>query len=505
VPADVPERAAPHGGPGRRGGDTPDALATLLADGRPEEVLARLDGPDGPPLDRLRGDPALAEMWVEAVRQVPAALAGARAGLVAVGRAHPGRTALAMRVSAALLRLAERRPADEPPLPEGPAADALAILEASPPGDGADAALRARHHGQRANALRMLGPARDAEARAALDAGLALTPDDGGLWADAALLHKWRGRWDEAFAAAERAADLLDAGRGVLWNLAIAATALGRGDRAADAWRALGLRARVNDAGMPIVEGADGQPLPPVDLRVPTRGSGHGLPRQDVPDRAMGFELLSVAPLSPCHGVVQSPSFRSAPVDWGDVVLWDGAPVGWLRSAGDAPPRPRFPLLEILRHSDDRRFRFLAVRPPAAPGPGGLRERVAAFQGALPADVIAFPFTETLERVAARVPVAGSVVARAERDGAEGGDDDEGPVIGKIVAPARVPLDVLAAGIPAAAAAAGLTVVVPELFEALGDARRAGKEHQAWRGLERRAHRRRSGGDSAAPEDGGDR
>ena len=61
---------------------------------------------------------------------------------------------------------------------------------------------------------------------------------------------------------------------------------------------------------------------------------------------------------------MQSPTFEDAPVDYGDVVLWDGAPVAEERVAvmGDAPRAlPVFPLLEILRRGEERRLRFVAA------------------------------------------------------------------------------------------------------------------------------------------------
>ncbi len=70
-----------------------------------------------------------------------------------------------------------------------------------------------------------------------------------------------------------------------------------------------------------------------------------------LPDKAVGFELVWIAPLSPCHGVVQSPTFRDAPIDYGDLVLWDGRSGRGARTSDEESVQV-FPLLEILRPGD---------------------------------------------------------------------------------------------------------------------------------------------------------
>ena len=37
-----------------------------------------------------------------------------------------------------------------------------------------------------------------------------------------------------------------------------------------------------------------------------------------------------------------------------------------------------------------------------------------------------------------------------------------------------------------------VSIALPELYEAIGDAKRAGQEHQAWRGIERKALRNKA-------------
>ena len=95
------------------------------------------------------------------------------------------------------------------------------------------------------NALRLCGPGRDAEAQEAFTRAIELDPERGEWWYDAGLLDKWRGRFDEGYAANEQARMRLGPERPVLWNLAICATALGKAEEAVEAWEEIGVpRAR---------------------------------------------------------------------------------------------------------------------------------------------------------------------------------------------------------------------------------------------------------------------
>jgi hypothetical protein len=233
--------------------------------------------------------------------------------------------------------------------------------------------------------------------------------------------------------------------------LAVCATALGEGKLALEAWDKLGLRGEVTSSGMPSVPG-----IPPMQVRVATLGEDVG--RNDpLPPNVVTFEVLWVSPLSPCHGVVQTPTVRKANVDFGDVVLWDGAPVRVHEV--DGRPVPVFPLLSILRPGDERRLRFVGMQKEAG--------MVQALAETLGDDVSAVVFDE---RVA---PDNGSRL-----------------FYGKLIVPAARDLrevrQALEAGLRAKS---GLTMAIPALYELLGDTPSAGKAHQAWAGIERVAEK----------------
>ena len=380
------------------------------------------------------------------------------ARIEAVAGAHRTDAEVQVAACAALLAVAGRRPMDAPALADGPAALALrlaeACLEASPP-----AALAPYLHINRANALRALGRDRDAEAREAYAAALAHPEAPGGWYVDLGVLHKWRGRWDSAADAFAEARARLGETRRVLWNQALVATARGRGAEAEAHWRALGFGAkRPADAAegrLPEVP-----ELPPLRLRVPAKASGLGAPAPGRGDDARSYEVVWVAPLTPGHGVVQSPTFEEAPVDYGDVVLWDGAPVAEERlgAAGEAPRAlPVFPLLEVLRPGEERRLRFVA-----AMGKGDL------------------------DALLAGLPDGCRIFAH------EG--EAEGLAYGKLIVPGGMGLGDVQGRLEAVLTARRtLRFAVPALYEAVADAKRAGLEHQAWRGIERRAGLRGGG------------
>ncbi|MDH5493171.1 MAG: tetratricopeptide repeat protein, partial [Myxococcales bacterium] len=193
-----------------------------------------------------------------------------------------------------------------------------------------------------ADALRLAGPEHDEQAEAAYAKALGLDPARGWWWFQWGLLHKARGRFAEALERTQRARALLGDLRPVIWNLAICATALGEGARALEAWRRLGLPAEPNArSGMPEIAG-----LPPCRVRVPMQARPPEARVAGAPGAAGPlFEVLWAQPLSPCHGVIQSGSWGEGGADWGDLVLWDGAPLPHT----DATMAPCFAMLARLR------------------------------------------------------------------------------------------------------------------------------------------------------------
>ncbi len=430
---------------------------------------------------QLGSDQTLAELALGLIREMGNGVAQ-RELLRELAGAWTTDWRLTLGAASLLLEQAGRRGMDEPPLREdGPAtwaAEALRrSLDALDDADRKDPDVAGNLNAMLGNAFRFCGPGKDAEAQDAFTRAIELDPERGEWWYDAGLLDKWRGRFDEGYAANEQARMRLGDQRPVLWNLAICATALGKAEEAVDIWEQLGVPARIDRSrGMPFVAN-----LPPMLLRVLSRTPATDATSQ-LPDRAVGFELVWIAPLSPCHGVVQSPTFRDAPIDYGDLVLWDGAPVAAHQtSAGE--PVPVFPLLEILRPGDERRWPFVALeREPGA---------VRSLEEPLPEGVRVFIQEERVEHHCAACE-AGEPHEHGPGSAAVLASTTSSLVRGKLIVPFAVKLDEFVAAWERAVKDRPMSIALPELYEAVGDAKQAGQEHQAWRGIEGKALRQKA-------------
>ena len=433
--------------------------------------------------NRLDSDRKLAELALSLIQQMGNAPAQ-REVLRGLAESWGTDWQLTLLAASLLIEQAGRRGMDEPTLTEdGPASWAARALQRSLDALGdaerKDADVAGHLYATLGNALRLCGPGRDDEAQEAFTRAIEIDPERGEWWYDAGLLDKWRGRFDEGYAANEQARMRMGPQRPVLWNLAICATALGKAEEAVEVWEEIGVPARLDRArDMPYVAG-----LPPMVLRVLSRTSpADGT--ASLPDKAVGFELVWTAPLSPCHGVVQSPTFGDAPIDYGDLVLWDGAPVAAHQvSAEEAVPV--FPLLEVLRPGDERRWAFVALeREP---------EALEGLEQALPEGTRVFV---QQERVGHHCPAceageahehqeAGSATATAAATA--------GLARGKVIVQRTQDLEAFRTAWEAATGVRALSVSLPALYEELGDSKRAGQEHQAWRGIEGKALRQKAG------------
>jgi hypothetical protein len=189
----------------------------------------------------------------------------------------------------------------------------------------------------------------------------------------------------------------------------------------------------------------------------------------------VAFEVLWVSPASPVHGVVQTAASREGAADYGDLILWDGTPVGIIEHEGRRVPR--FPLLHVLRKGDEHRFRFVALEQD----PGD----VLAFGEALPHGALLFAHHARVEMLCARC-ATGDHMRKHEHLKAE----PHRLVYGKIVVPRSVELRDFQVALKARLAEhSKVQLVMPGLLEALGETAAAGKAHQLWRGLERTAQK----------------
>ncbi len=318
------------------------------------------------------------------------------------------------------------------------------------------------------NAILRLRPDDEAGLQA-LERAVKLDPD--GPWLlDLVRLHKRARRFRAGLAVARNARKRHGPQKSVLVELAIVALGAGEPKEAAEALSELGLNVDDSaDDSLPFI--AD---LPILAVRVPSRAPEHGVMRMgDAAAETQGaFETVWVQPLSPMHGVVRSATFREAVTDFGDLVLFDVAPIAMVPRPGGGEHAPLLSFLMVLRAGDERRLRFLALEQ----SPGQVR---AVMEAA--ADCPVFFHAETVERVCARC-MAGETLVKHEHLPPE----DQRFAIGKLIVPASVDLAGVAAAIERAKAAQpGVLLAIPALYEQLGRTPEAGKHHKTWGAIER--------------------
>ncbi|MCB9540173.1 MAG: hypothetical protein H6704_28505 [Myxococcales bacterium] len=425
--------------------DTPlddDALARALLDrGRAQDLDGARALRDAH-ADRLKTAPQVAFAWLQILALARRDDEDVRAEAELILDAWPLEPRLVTLGAELLLDPIDGRPGDEPIPEDDPALPAAARLgvciEHLEPHERRDPEIGGRLLGTLGNALRQAGEAHTAAAEAALREAAAIGPAP--AWAfDLGLLLKHRGRFAEALEQFQAWAAASEPDAPILWNLGICATGAGEPEVAAQAWRQLGMQAQIGRAGH-----AEVQNLGRVKVRL--RGAdAEGEPR---------FEHVWVQPHSPCHGEVLNATLYDACADRADLVLWDGAPVGFVEHEGVRVPR--FPALARLAEGPLRGFAFRAEQP--APGV------VADLVEALGDGVEIVVFDETVERRCA-------ACIRGEGPHADHppAPPPEGPhrVHGKLCCP---PADVaeVAAALAVVAGAAGVRLAAPDLIAAAG-------------------------------------
>lgn len=310
-----------------------------------------------------------------------------------------------------------------------------------------------------AEALRHAGPARAQEAREAYEALRDAAPEKSSGWYNLGLVHKQRGRFAEGVAVNRRARALGDSSEAVLWNLGICATGAGDGEAALEAWRALGLQVELGEDGLPFMPR-----LGQVQVRLSTVGVAGW------EGTSPEYEHVWIERLSPCHGRVLSPTSGELSAEYGDLVLHDGAPIGYREWSGRRIPR--FPQLAVLRKGTDRIFRFAALQEEQG--------QVSALAEHLPEGCVVYPHTERLEVICRDcVRGRGRHAHRAEEM------RTHRQLFGKLVVPASVALpDFLQQLRAVLAAHPHLRLAAPALHTAAGDEVGARRAQQLWEDIE---------------------
>ena len=203
-----------------------------------------------------------------------------------------------------------------------------------------------------ATAARMMARQRDHLAESAHRRLLELEPDVGYRHYNYGLLLKTRGRFHEGMAANQRAASLAkEPSNATEWNLGICATGAREGTAALEVWKRMEQKIEMGRFGLP--EGS----YPSCKVRLAERPLADRTADSDDPGLE---ETIWIERLSPCHGIIRSVLYQRLGVDYGDVVLIDGAPITY-HKYGDREV-PVFPHLATLVRSNYQFFDFAGTQ-----------------------------------------------------------------------------------------------------------------------------------------------
>jgi tetratricopeptide (TPR) repeat protein len=230
---------------------------------------------------------------------------------------------------------------------------------------------------------RMLARQHDAIAESCYRKLTEIEPRNGANHYNLGLFYKTRGRFAEGAAANQIAASLAE---GVVdsyeWNLGICATGAGNAALALDVWKRMGQAIEIGRFGLP--EGSYAQ----CKVRLAERPLAERTADADDPGAE---ETIWIERLSPCHGVIRSVLYQKLGVDYGDVILIDGAPITH-HTYGEVQV-PVFPHLATLVRRNYQLFDFAGTQDTA--------RQLANLSAELDEDAIIYSHSESIEMMCA--------------------------------------------------------------------------------------------------------
>jgi hypothetical protein len=304
-----------------------------------------------------------------------------------------------------------------------------------------------------ATAARLCGRAADEIAERACLRVLALEPEVASQHYLYGLFLKTRGRFAEGLRANLRARELAaERVDSYEWNAGICATGAGEGEVALEIWAGLGNRLTLGSSGRP--EGR----YAAVKVRLAERPLAERGAEADSP----GFEeTIWIERLSPCHGIVRSILVQPLGLDYGDVVLFDGAPITY-HTYGEARV-PVFPHLATLERRSYRVFDFAGTQ--------GAVGEVAGLSAKLEEEAVVYVHTEQ------RREMCEACWRDPGLDHAHDRTVERHVVTGRIAMPPGMePAGLVAALDRAIAEQGGVQVYAPDLRAAAGQAERAASD-----------------------------
>ncbi|MGB0750039.1 MAG: hypothetical protein ACPGO3_14965, partial [Magnetospiraceae bacterium] len=205
-----------------------------------------------------------------------------------------------------------------------------------------------------------------------------LDPEYSAYFYNLGLFYKTRGRFQDGMAVNQQAVALsTETVEAYEWNLGICATGAGAGEVALAVWQRMGQKIAPGRFGLP--EGR----YPSCKVRLAERPLAERDAATDSPGRE---ETIWIERLSPCHGIVRSVLYEDLGVDYGDVVLFDGAPITY-HKYGDTQI-PVHPHLATLLRNDFAFYDFSATQAEAG--------NVDALNKALDGDAVVYVHSENM-------------------------------------------------------------------------------------------------------------
>src|SRR5262245_2087654 len=215
-----------------------------------------------------------------------------------------------------------------------------------------------------ATSARMLARQRDDIAENSYRKLIEINPRNGAYHYNLGLFFKTRGRFEEGMKSNQAAASLVDGEvDSYEWNLGICATGAGHGAVALDVWKRMGQKIEMGRFGLP--EGS----YPHCKVKLAERPLAERTAAADDPGLE---ETIWIERLSPCHGIIRSVLYGDLGVDYGDVILIDGAPITHHTYGNDRVPV--FPHLATLVRQNYQFYDFAGTQDEPQIGRASCRQ-----------------------------------------------------------------------------------------------------------------------------------
>jgi hypothetical protein len=206
-----------------------------------------------------------------------------------------------------------------------------------------------------ATSARMLARQQDAIAESSYRKLTEIDPRSSAHHYNLGLFYKTRGRFAEGVMANQIAASLAqEVDESYEWNLGICATGARQAEIALDVWKRMEQEIETGRFGLP--EGL----YHSCKVKLAERPLAERTADRDDPGKE---ETVWIERLSPCHGIIRSVLYGKLGVDYGDVILMDGAPI--THHTYGEEQIPVFPHLATLLRRNYQFFDFAGAQETA--------------------------------------------------------------------------------------------------------------------------------------------